>query len=247
MRDVATGRGASARLARDRCLIRAGLVPHHVAATRVNIAYGVAAVGVRTTRSGLRRKATAEGSVLVRLAASGDVGGAGWIANERRVAGWRDRRWPLGQAARVTASIDVWRRKRIGWITHWSDVRLAVVSKDASVNILIGATNDGDGVHNRIPRWQRHRIAHAPRQLADLCDINRGGHIDALTNGGVRAGVGGIRIAKDNQMGDIGGVFSRENPSVGRRAGWERERCAAIKDEWHQCGRHVREYITGKR
>ena len=53
VRDVATGRGASARLARDRCLIRAGLVPHHVAATGVNIAHGVAAVGVRTTRSGL--------------------------------------------------------------------------------------------------------------------------------------------------------------------------------------------------
>ena len=53
VRGIATGRGASARLARDRCLIRAGLVPHHVAATGVNIAYGVAAVGVRTTRSGL--------------------------------------------------------------------------------------------------------------------------------------------------------------------------------------------------
>lgn len=53
VRDVATGRGASARLARDGCLVRAGLVPHHVAATGVKIANGVAAVGVRTTRSGL--------------------------------------------------------------------------------------------------------------------------------------------------------------------------------------------------
>ena len=223
MRDVATGCGASARLACHGCLVGAGLVPHHVAATGVNIAYGVAAVGVRTTRSGLRRKATAEGSVLVRLAASGDVGGAGWIANERRVAGWRDRRWPLGQAARVAASIDVRRRERIGWITHWSDVRLAVVSKDASVNILIGATNDGDRVNKGIPRWQRHRTGHAPRQLADLCGINRGGHIDALANGGECARIEGIWIAKDNQMGDIGGGFSRKYASVGCGSGRERE------------------------
>lgn len=50
---VATGGGASARLASEVCLVGAGLVPHYVAATRVNIANGVAAVGVRTTRSGL--------------------------------------------------------------------------------------------------------------------------------------------------------------------------------------------------
>ena len=184
---------------------------------------------------------------MVRFAASAHVGGAGWIAFERRVARCRDRRWALGQAAGVTASIDVWRSERIGCIAHWSDVRLAVVSKDASVNILIGATNDGDRVHNRIPRWQRHRAGHAPRQLADLCDINRGGHIDALANGGVRAGVGGIWIAKDNQMGDIGGGFSRKYASVGCGAGWERERCAAIKDVGHQCGWYVGEYITGER
>ena len=53
VRDVATGGAASARLARHGCLVCAGLVPHHVAATGVNIAYRVAAVGVRTTRSGL--------------------------------------------------------------------------------------------------------------------------------------------------------------------------------------------------
>ncbi len=113
MRCVATGRGASACLARDGCLIHAGLVPHHVAATGVNTAYGVAAVGVRATRSGLCLKATPGGSVLVRFAASAHVGGAGWIAFERRVAGCRDRRWALGQAAGVAASIDVWRRERI--------------------------------------------------------------------------------------------------------------------------------------
>jgi hypothetical protein len=47
------------------------------------------------------------------------------------------------------------RRERIRCITYWSDVCLAVVGKDATVNILIGATNDGDRVNNRIPRWQR--------------------------------------------------------------------------------------------
>ena len=86
MLHVATGRGASAGLARDGCLVCAGLVPDHVAAARVDTANGVAAVGVRAARSGLRRKATAETAVLVRLAASGDVGGAGWITNKRRVA-----------------------------------------------------------------------------------------------------------------------------------------------------------------
>ena len=73
---VATGLGTSAGLAGDGCLVCAGLVPHHVAAARVNIANSVAAVGVRATRSGLRLKATARSSVLVRLAASRDVGGA---------------------------------------------------------------------------------------------------------------------------------------------------------------------------
>jgi hypothetical protein len=47
------------------------------------------------------------------------------------------------------------RRERVRRVAYWSDVRLAVVSKDASVNILIGATNDGDRVNNRIPRGQR--------------------------------------------------------------------------------------------
>ena len=163
MRYVATGRGASAGLTRDGCLVCAGLVPHHVAAARVDTANGVAAVGVRATRSGLRLKATARGSVLVRFAASADVGGAGWIANERRVAGWRDRRWTFGQAAGVAASIDVRRRERIGWIAHWPDVRLAVVSKDAAVNILIGATNDGDRVNNGIPWRERYRAGDGPR------------------------------------------------------------------------------------
>ena len=73
---VATSCGASAGLARDSCLVCAGLVPHDVAAARVDTANGVAAVGVRATRSGLRLKATAEAAVLVRLAASRDVGGA---------------------------------------------------------------------------------------------------------------------------------------------------------------------------
>ena len=53
VRDVATGGGTSAGLARDGCLVCAGLVPHHVATAGVNIAYGVAAVGIRATRSGL--------------------------------------------------------------------------------------------------------------------------------------------------------------------------------------------------
>ena len=46
VRCVATGCGASAGLTCDGCLVCAGLVPHHVAATGVNTAYGVAAVGV---------------------------------------------------------------------------------------------------------------------------------------------------------------------------------------------------------
>ena len=219
---VAAGRGASAGLARDGCLVCAGLVPQHVAAARVDTANGVAAVGVRATRSGLRLKATARGSVLVRLAASGDVGAAGWIANERRVAGWRDRRCTLGQAAGVTTPIDVRRRERVRRVAYWSDVRLAVVSKDAAVNVLIGATNDGDRVNNGIPRGQRQCAGHCPRQLTDLRWINIGGDIDTLANGGVLAGVGWIWIAKDNQMSDIGAGFSRKHPSVCCWAGWER-------------------------
>ena len=160
---VATSRGASAGLARDGCLVCAGLVPHHVAAARVDTANGVAAVGVRATRSGLRLKATAETAVLVRLAASRDVGGAGWITNKRRVARWRDCRWTLGQAAGVAASIDVRRRERVRRVADWSDVRLAVVSKDAAVNILIGATNDGDRVNNGIPWGERYCAGDGPR------------------------------------------------------------------------------------
>ena len=157
MRYVATSRGVSACRTCDVCYIHAGLVPHHVTASGLIAAHGVAAVGIRATRSGLWLKAIARASVLVRLAASADFGVTGWIAKERRVAGSRDRRWTRGQGAGVAASIDVWWRERIGCIALWSDVRLVVFSKDAAVKILIGATNDGDRVNDRIPRGQRYR------------------------------------------------------------------------------------------